>query len=125
VIQVVEASAEDLEYDDEYYAYLNGSLFTGRAFDYWPDGCLRAQVDYLNGVQHGWSCSWHRNGQRRLEVHYEKGQAKGELTSWFETGQIQSYKVISEHGEVLIKREWSEAGVLLEDRNDGPKLFTV
>ena len=44
---------------------------------------------YKNGVKHGCSTAFHKNGQKRWEGCYENGKKKGSHTKWDKKGNIE------------------------------------
>ncbi len=84
--------------------------FTGRAFDYHPNGEKKMQVTYWKGRAHGTLVRWHTNGKKNFEVQMRLNKAEGDATEWYPNGK--KFRVTpmlggQPHGTVTI---WDEAG---------------
>ena len=92
--------------------YLKGQLFSGIAFDSWPNGALASEVEYRDGVEDGWCVAWYPNGGRMSEVFYVAGKARGLRREWHENGVLKLEARIGDHAECLERSEWDSSGRL-------------
>ena len=53
------------EHGNQLYYLPNQEVpFTGKAFDYWPDGQMKTEISYKDGKRHGPKTHWYENGQK-------------------------------------------------------------
>jgi len=105
--------------DDLIYLY-EGKPFTGVGCEYWPDGRLRSEITYVDGMEDGWSRDWYENGVLMSETQYRRGCAVGANREWQENGRLKLEERI-EHGFLVESKEWNENGQLVNEydiRND-------
>ena len=113
--------ADAIEVDDN-LIYRHKSLpFTGTACEYWPDGRLRTEVSYVNGMEDGPSREWYENGNLMSEAAYQKGRAHGVIREWDEAGKLRE-ETRCELGYRLETKKWDARGNLIDhyilDRSD-------
>lgn len=83
-----------------------------RKFHY-PDGSLRAERCFKDGVPHGWHREWHQNGVLASEVFLKNGVPDGVAKQWNEHGELVcTYKIENGTGiqKIWIANQgiWSE-----------------
>jgi len=78
--------------------YLGGQLH-GKSIGWYDSGQKEYEDDWVNG-QLSRLVEWHRNGKKRLEIHYLQDQRHGKCTSWDENGKVIGEEVYK-HGELL------------------------
>jgi antitoxin component YwqK of YwqJK toxin-antitoxin module len=91
-----------------------GHLFTGTAVRRWPNGQLRVQMNFVDGIEDGWVRGWHENGVARSETFYRRGRVVGVRRGWYSNSQLKLEEEI-EHGSCVWGKEWSETGDLVKD----------
>jgi len=96
-------SNEDLKVDDDVYlqcveywangkvgrvnCWLNNKCLLSRR--YWSNGHKRGDISFCNGVQHGVSRDWYKNGQLQYK-------------SWYDNGKLEQRYSCNEKGEKLL-----------------------
>jgi len=83
---------------------LTGRLFTGLLRESGQDDRLLAEVNFRNGVRHGFAREWHGNGELSLEGEWENGVPKGIIIEWSEDGLIRRETIYRE-GKIAGKKE--------------------
>lgn len=84
--------------------------FTGKAFEYFPNGGTKTILDYKNGLPNGEIKSWYSKDVKQAEGFVEKGQRTGTWKLYYESGKIKkqsTYQNNVENGEEIF---WSELG---------------
>lgn len=73
-------------------AYYQGKKFSGYSVEYFNNGRLKYEVNYLNGLKHGIETSYYDNGMKRMLVTYSEGLRHGDCGYKFYTvdGQLRS-----------------------------------
>jgi antitoxin component YwqK of YwqJK toxin-antitoxin module len=71
---------------------------------WFPNGNLKQEISFQNGVQHGLSTEWEEAGKKRAEVPFTEGKLDGTATYWTSDGRklVREYKagqLISERRE--------------------------
>lgn len=109
-----EVDFDSLEHDDDGRMLHQGHLFTGTAVRRWPNGQLRVQMNYVDGIEDGWVRGWHENGVLRAETFYRTGGVFGVSREWYSNGQLKLEEEI-ERGIRLWAKAWTENGELVKD----------
>ncbi len=108
-----------LEYDDGFF--YEGELFTGTAVEYWPDGSLRGEQDFVIGYRDGLCREYSSSGRLLLETPLDGGVCHGLERQWYEDGGLAAERYC-QFGTVIWRMYWDEDGRLLEefhiDEND-------
>lgn len=88
------------------------SAFTGTYREYYPDGTIRIEADFADGVYHGSTILYYENGNRKEVRSYRYGQMDGTWVTWNEnrvkTGEA-GYRHGKKHGPWKI---WDDTGRL-------------
>lgn len=105
---------EALEFDDEEFCLWQGERFSGVAFERYPSGQLRSEVEYRNGVKQGAARFWYESGQLRRECVLWNGSAHGASTEWYQEGRLKVMEKF-EHGIVVEAKHWNESGELVKE----------
>ena len=71
----------------------------GDAFEWWPNGNLKAFRTYVEGKEQGLSCLWHLNGKIAYESGRIKGMVNGISRAWDDDG-FQTREVCWSNGEL-------------------------
>ena len=72
---------EDLHYEKEHY--------TGEQRDFWDNGQLSVERNWVDGKIHGISRTYFQNGQLQDESHFEMGKLHGIVQSYHINGQLE------------------------------------
>ena len=65
-------------------------LFSGVVYEVYDDQSISKEVNYKNGLKHGFSTSWHSNKQMRSRSYFVNDQVYLSAKEWYENGQIKS-----------------------------------
>ena len=80
-------NAEKTEVTDSKVS-LDGKLFTGFLFARYDNHQIKTLEHYKNGLLHGSSARWYRNGQKQMEAIFKNGKLNGYFKGWFENGDL-------------------------------------
>ncbi len=75
--------------------HLYGKL-NGEYKEWWNDGQIRIQTNYVNGIRNGEYKSWWPNGHIYIQCTYIKGEFHGEYKTWYRDGELLEDKVYIE-----------------------------
>ncbi|MGB3466986.1 MAG: hypothetical protein WBA74_17025 [Cyclobacteriaceae bacterium] len=64
-----------------------GALPSGKELDYYREGSLKSETEYVDGAKYGKSTEYYRSGQKKSEGFYEKNLKVGKWKFWSEKGQ--------------------------------------
>lgn len=111
---------DDLDFPDWDHGYTyNGESFTGVAYELFPDGSLRCEVEFRHGIEEGVWRKWYQNGKLAQEAVLERGVWHGRCREWQTNGQLAldgNYE-----SRICVRRSrWDEAGSLIEEFGIGP-----
>ncbi|HRX76141.1 MAG: hypothetical protein PHU99_06315 [Candidatus Cloacimonetes bacterium] len=67
---------------------LDDKLFSGWAFERYPEGHLLQAVQYLNGLQHGLNLLWYPDGAPQMSANYQRGYLHGRFLGWYANGNV-------------------------------------
>jgi len=84
--------------NDIYRDAESGERYTGHAVLRWPDGSLRKEADFIDGMFDDKMTWWYENGQKELEDHYVENLRHGTHRAWHENGQLMAQGE-STHGQ--------------------------
>ncbi|MEV6395171.1 hypothetical protein AB0M39_10405 [Streptomyces sp. NPDC051907] len=89
-----------------------GELFTGEVTEHLGTPLVSLN-DYVEGVLHGLSREWYKDGTLRSEGTVQMGRAVGLFREWHPNGRLASERVFSQNGlPILAERVWDEQGNL-------------
>jgi antitoxin component YwqK of YwqJK toxin-antitoxin module len=74
--------------NDIYSDAESGNLYTGRAVLHWPDGSLRKEANFVDGMLDDKMTWWYENGQKELEDTYVENMRHGTHHAWHDNGQL-------------------------------------
>jgi len=100
---------DELESDELYYVNHHGAMFIGVVRDYYPNGQIRYEACYEDGVEHGPSRSWTDSGTQTEEVHFRGGLPHGATFKWHPDGSRKE-DAWFEHGSLTRLKTWDESG---------------
>lgn len=107
-------SEDELEFDEHGRAVLNGTLFSGVAWES-PSGDLyMSEVRYEAGLEHGLSVDWYETGKMAARHSSLHGTKHGVEEEWFRDG-ARRLRVVWENGLRVKLQRWDQAGTLVED----------
>ncbi len=112
--QLTRAPYDDIEFSDDRRYFYEGRLFTGVGVELTKGGVLRSEIEFLNGLQHGWARGYYLNGQISVEIPYDNGLRDGVEKKWFENGRHRLENRF-ERDVLLSSRRWSEDGCLEDE----------
>ncbi len=104
-----------------------GEVVSGQVKLYGDDGKLQSESNYLDGVVHGFSNSYHSNGVQATKTIFSNGDKAGTETWWGDNG-LKSYEANFVNGEMNgLETLWSEDGSISSQLryNDGKLVETV
>src|SRR5947209_8734978 len=84
---------DDLLYEDDTTYSLDGVPFSGIACEYFPNGRVRSEIQFVNGHQEGIARDWYENGQMRSEAEYLGDGHHGLSKEWHPNGQLRKQSV--------------------------------
>lgn len=96
----------------------------GKKLEYYSNGKIEYEWNYINGGKHGIQKGWHENVKLNFEQNYVNDHMDGQQKSWYENGNLQSennYKFATENINRLSEntgwqKEYYENGVLKEEK---------
>ncbi|MFF8717802.1 toxin-antitoxin system YwqK family antitoxin [Streptomyces sp. NPDC015184] len=87
-----------------------GELFTGEVEEYLGDALVSLD-SYVEGVQHGPSREWYKDGTLRSEATARTGLPVGTSREWHPNGVLAAEVEFSENGMTMVaERRWDEEG---------------
>lgn len=105
---------DDVDSTDSLEYMVDGVLFTGEVVEFAPSGELVELVTVVNGLPHGPSLSWYRNGQLRLEQSVVRSRAVGRSRRWYPDGTLADELMFDDYGALTSKTVWNERGEEIE-----------
>ena len=99
----------DLDIDEGHVHRHEGSLFTGVGEERGPNGRVREEITFVDGMEHGPSRLFNSAGALLSECTLHNGSAHGTSREWDELGRLRK-EVIHQHGVVISRRDWNENG---------------
>ena len=103
----------DIEWRDYCY-YVDGVPFTGIGVEYYPDGRLRCEMSFENGIHQGQSRDWYPSGTMMQQADYRHNTLHGELTEWTESGRLIRRETY-EFGICTANQGWDDDGNLVSE----------
>lgn len=62
--------------------------FEGWAYELYPEGTLRAAVEYKKGQENGFSLMWYPDGKPQMSANYRQGALHGRFLGWYQNGGV-------------------------------------
>ncbi|MCE9670029.1 hypothetical protein LY474_19710 [Myxococcus stipitatus] len=106
--------AKKVSMADDGLHYCEGQPFTGVAYTEYPDGTLRSETSYLDGLLSGPSRGWSKNGRLVDEAEYLRDVIHGVAREWTPEGVLIS-EMVCEYGVKKSERKWDDDGTLVEE----------
>ena len=66
---------------------------SGIVFYNFSNGQLAYEREYMNGLLHGRSVSYHENGQKSSEGSFQRDQLHGEVKAWDANGNLENNRI--------------------------------
>ena len=104
--------SDQLVFDSDGVPFLGGSVFTGVAFEDWPDGHRKSETRYYHGMLDGVAKEWYDSGQLKAEEEYETNGAHGFKREWYRDGTRKSEAYFQFGIPFLTKKEWAPDGAV-------------
>ncbi|MCK8676268.1 toxin-antitoxin system YwqK family antitoxin [Streptomyces lichenis] len=106
----IDIDAPDVDMDGGGRLLHQGKPFTGEVTEHLA-GALVSLDGYVDGVQHGISQEWYKNGTLRSEGRTHHSRPVGLWREWHANGRLASEQVFSEDGMTLVaEATWDEQG---------------
>ena len=93
--------------------YLKGTYrgYTGKAYEFHPNGQKAAEWNYKNGKEDGLLTRWDENGLKLLEFNYKEGKFHGLQVEFYENGQkFRERRYRNDWVEDYSKKQWNRKG---------------
>lgn len=105
---------DDVDSNDSLEYVVDGVPYTGEIVEYAPTGEMVELITVVNGLAHGPSLSWYRDGQLQIEQSLARGRPVGRSRKWHPNGALADELVFDESGRMISKTVWNELGEELE-----------
>jgi antitoxin component YwqK of YwqJK toxin-antitoxin module len=105
---------DDFVYEHDCTYTYKGQPFTGVACDYFPNGSLQSEAQFVNGHQEGMAREWYENGRLKFEGEYLGDGFHGISKEWHANGQLKKASAY-EYSICLESEEWDENGRLVRE----------
>lgn len=86
-----------------------------KAAYYYPDGQVRMEGEYQEGVKHGHWVSYYNNGNMWSEGFYTKGINDGSTSTWHENGEKYYEGYYKEGRRSGVWKFWGEKGEFIKE----------
>jgi len=103
---------DELSFEDGWYH--EGQLFTGTAFENWPDGSIRSEQDFEMGMKSGWGREYNRSGQLVEETPYKNGAAHGLARAFYDDGRLRSEEQL-DSARLVWRKAYDPDGRVIEE----------
>lgn len=84
----------------QYEDIINERMKTSVFSEWFENGQIFKQVNYLHNIPHGESLHWWQNGNLKFKRNYVHGKEHGAFFSWFENGKI-STETLYDNGKLI------------------------
>ena len=86
--QQVTIPISQLEFGEDGLARLQGetTAFTGRAYDRFPNGSRRMEIDYKSGRRNGPAREWYADSKSKADLVFKENRKEGVQREWFANG---------------------------------------
>ncbi|MEU7225143.1 toxin-antitoxin system YwqK family antitoxin [Streptomyces chrestomyceticus] len=109
----IDVDDPDVDMDHAQRLLYRGTPFTGEVAEY-QDEQLISLDEYTEGVAHGKSREWYRDGTLRSEGTVRDGRAWGEFKEWRPNGTLRARKYFDSSPASLREEDtWDEQGAAL------------
>lgn len=113
----VTSANPNLQLDNGIMLY-NQKPYSGNIKDYYNNGNLKSDIEYVNGRKHGIEKQWFLNSKLAIERHYTKGIKTGIHKGWWENGTQKFEYYFNTKGMYNgIHKEWYTSGQIYRDFN--------
>jgi hypothetical protein len=90
--------------------------FTGITYETYPNGQIKFDKSYFNGIPTGFEREWYSNGQLKSECGMDAGVVDVFCKEWHENGQLKSDEIY-EYGIGIAEKTWDYQGKLLSEKH--------
>src|SRR5262245_23531823 len=109
---MIRVEFDELTFQDGWYH--EGQLFTGTAYENWPDGTLRSEQEFEMGMKAGWGREYGRTGQLLEETPYQNGAAHGLARTFYDDGRLHSEERL-ENARLVWRKAYDRDGRVIEE----------
>ena len=95
--------------------YLNG-LREGMGIDYYENNIAKSKVNFKNGKADGISLYYYPDGKIKSEGYWVNGKEFGHSIFYFKNGQLDEYGLIDFEGHGRYIRKYDESGNIIEEK---------
>jgi antitoxin component YwqK of YwqJK toxin-antitoxin module len=118
---------DELEDGDDGLTRWRAEVFSGVGFELFPNGRVRSEVTYAEGIQSGPTREWYETGVLKTEDMYANGNRHGTSREWYENGKpLRDARY--EHSIRVREQTWDRQGNLVIDyqlAKDSPQYGTL
>lgn len=104
----------DAHPDEGVRCNLRGQAFTGVAFKPGPNGQVRAEWTFRDGLQWGPQRTWYESGQLVSAAYAVAGFAHGVIRHWWPDGEKSAVEYV-QYGVTLRAKDWDRQGRVVRD----------
>jgi antitoxin component YwqK of YwqJK toxin-antitoxin module len=80
-------SDDDVDFDEDSVCLYQSEPFTGTLIEYGKEQNILTETDYVDGIANGRARIYHPDGTLKSQSFYEQGILVGTYQSWYPTGQ--------------------------------------
>jgi antitoxin component YwqK of YwqJK toxin-antitoxin module len=103
--------ADDLSFDeDQRVVDHNNEPFTGDVVERFTDGTIAATRSYIDGMEHGVSREFFKDGSVKSVGEWTYGRPAGTHHKWHSNGRLAEAIEHNSHGQIEKVSFWNEAG---------------
>ena len=105
----------EMDYNDNgtIFYLVDGQLFSGIAYEIYPNGKLKSESEYQDGLEKPYLKEWYSNGKLKYEQIEEEGVVI-KNKEWFESGTLKK-EMVHTLGFCIFLKEWNASGHLIEE----------
>jgi antitoxin component YwqK of YwqJK toxin-antitoxin module len=81
--------------------------------EYYPDGNLKAVLNYKKGELEGIAKYYYENGNLKERVNYRKGKRERTGTAYYESGELK-VEMTYEDGKLISEKQYDKQGNLIK-----------
>ncbi|MET7920512.1 hypothetical protein ABZU45_32545 [Streptomyces avermitilis] len=109
-VERIDIDDPEVDMDPGQRLLYRGELFTGEVEER-LGGVVVSLETYADGVPHGLSREWYKDGMLRSEATARRGRPVGVSRSWHPNGTLAAEREFAEDGLTMLSdREWDENG---------------
>lgn len=77
--------------------------------NHYPNGQIKNEAHFVDGISHGMTKHWYKNGQTSMEVMYDHGQVVSTV-SYYPEGQMRMRETLDDVTGILTTEAWYTTG---------------